>query len=379
MKLLFTFISLVVITTISIAQVTVDNTSTPISQAIQNTLVGQGIVVSNIVVNGIVADSTHEQVGTFNDVGANTGLSSGIILGSGDVNLAAQLNTGGGTNLGGTGSTGIDSDLASISPNQIFDECVVEFDFIPYGDSIFINYVFASEEYEEYVCGTVNDAFGFFLSGNNPQGGTYNAKNIALVPNPLDPGNFTTSPVTINTINQGTAGSNGTLINCINMDPNFASYNIYYTPNINNTYEYDGKTVVLNANAHVVAGETYHFKLAIGDGGDNVFDSGVFIEAQSFKSNGISTSIENNDLTKNLTIFPNPSNGVFKYSLSNKRKMEGTISVTNIHGKEIYSKNIDSQNSTIIGEIDLSSLPKGIYLVSFSTQEDLFTKKIILK
>ena len=65
---------------------------------------------------------------------------------------------------------GSDFDLQSITSNQIYDECVIEFDFVPEGDSISFNYVFVSEEYPEYVCASFNDAFGFFLTGPNPNG-----------------------------------------------------------------------------------------------------------------------------------------------------------------------------------------------------------------
>ena len=42
----------------------------------------------------------------------------------------------------------------------------------------------------------------------------------------------------------------------------------------------------------VICGQTYHIKLAIGDGGDSSFDSGVFLEKGSFSSNAISVSAE---------------------------------------------------------------------------------------
>lgn len=279
------------------AQVTVDNTSMTVQQYIQNVLGGTGVVISNVQFNGGNAAVVNEQVGSFNDVNSDVGIGIGVILGTGDVQLAAQLNTGGGSSQGGTGAVGIDPDLAAITPNQIFDECVVEFDFVPAGDTISFKYVFASEEYDEYVCGSVNDAFGFFLSGNNPAGGTYNTKNIALIPDPLNPGTFTNTPVSINTVNLGVAGSNGTLSNCTSIDPNFASYNVFYTQNSVNTYEYDGRTVVLEATAAVNCGEVYHIKLAIGDAGDEVWDSGVFLEAGSLTSNGIAMSV--------TTPFPN--------------------------------------------------------------------------
>ena len=51
--------------------------------------------------------------------------------------------------------------------------------------------------------------------------------------------------------------------------------------------QYDGFTVVLEAVAKVVPCSTYHIKIAIADAGDGVFDSAVFLEAGSFKSNGV--------------------------------------------------------------------------------------------
>ncbi|MDG1477915.1 MAG: choice-of-anchor L domain-containing protein [Vicingaceae bacterium] len=289
-----TLIFIILFTTISYnAQVTVDNTSMSVEQYVQNVLAGTGVTIFNVEFNGsqAAAQIPNEQVGSFNDVNSDVGLSNGVIMGSGDVSMAAQLNTGGGSNLGGPGTQGVDLDLAGITTNQIWDEAVIEFDFVPQGDTISFNYVFASEEYEEYVCGTVNDAFGFFLTGNNPLGGTYNAQNIALIPNPLAPGTYTTTPVSINSVNPGVAGAFGTLPTCTAIDPNFATYNIFYSANTANTYEYDGNTVVLQARAYVNCGDTLHIKLAIGDGGDPSFDSGVFLEAGSFSSEIIQVNV----------------------------------------------------------------------------------------
>ncbi len=164
-----------------LGQLTVNNTSMTVEQYIQNILLGGGVSISNVQFNGGTASINNNQVGSFNDPNSNIGLASGLIMGSGNVQMAAQQNTGPGSSLGGTGNTGTDTDLQSITPNQIYDECVIEFDFIPEGDTISFNYVFASEEYPEYVCGSVNDAFGFFLTGTNPNGGAYNAQNIALI------------------------------------------------------------------------------------------------------------------------------------------------------------------------------------------------------
>src|SRR5690606_19343367 len=121
---------------------------------------------------------------------------------------------------------------------------ILEFDFIPTGDSVKFRYSFGSEEYPEYVNAGVNDAFAFFLSGPDPAGGSYTNKNVALIPG-------TSTPVSIDNVN---AGANAT----------------YYRSNTTNTIncQFDGFTKVLYALEKVVCGQTYHIKIAIADGGD---------------------------------------------------------------------------------------------------------------
>jgi gliding motility-associated-like protein len=296
---------LIVIAFPSFAQLTVTNNLT-VEQYVQNVLLGNGVTVSNIEFNGIPANLVNASVGAFNDPASNLGLTSGLIMGSGNVQMASQPNNAGGSSLGGTGAMGVDTDLQSITSNPIFDESVIEFDFVPSGDTISFRYVFASEEYPEYVCGSVNDAFGFFLTGFNPNGPAYNAKNIALIPDPNNPGTFTNTPVSINTVNPGIAGFSGDSTTCESIDPTWESYSVFYAGNNTGTaYEYDGNTVVLTAVAAVKCGETYHIKLAIGDAGDAAFDSGVFLEANSFNSSGLS-------ITANITdTYEGCGNGYF--------------------------------------------------------------------
>lgn len=269
---------------LSYAQLTVDNTTMTPEQLVTNVLLGGGVTVSNVTFNAGAATTVNEQAGFFDASAANVGLQSGVILGSGNVTVAIGPNNSPSQSLGGSGQMGVDPDLAAITPNQIFDEAVLEFDFVPAGDTIRFRYVFASEEYDEYVCGTVNDAFGFFLSGPNPAGGNYTAHNIALIPDPANPAVYTTTPVSINTVNNGTVGANGTQANCDNIDPNWPSYNVFYAGNTGTSVQYDGMTVILTAVAAVNCGEEYHIKLAIGDAGDGAFDSGVFLEEGSFSS-----------------------------------------------------------------------------------------------
>jgi hypothetical protein len=154
-----------------------------------------------------------------------------------------------------------DPDLDSLSGRTTHDASILEFDFVPQSDSIVFRYVFASEEYNEYVGSQYNDTFGFLING----------KNCAVVKR-ADGGE---DPVSINTINNG-------------------SHSDLYVDNTGGALntEMDGLTTVLSCNASVTPNATNHAKLAIADATDFVLDSVVFIEAASFTA-GI-TSISPN-------------------------------------------------------------------------------------
>jgi hypothetical protein len=202
------------------------------------------------------------QVGTFETSGSASsqlGLSGGILMTSGKADLAIGPNnkTDAGLNTGGSG----DPDLNSISNSNTFDKAILEFDFIPEFDTIRFRYVFGSEEFFEY-CSGYNDAFGFFLSGPGINGTfSNNAINIALMPG------GSTSYVTINNI-------------CNDLLSRWDN-------NGGTNYQYDAMTYVFTAMAAVQPCSTYHIKLAIADAVDHIYDSGVFLEENSFTSIGV--------------------------------------------------------------------------------------------
>ncbi|MBL0129068.1 MAG: choice-of-anchor L domain-containing protein [Flavobacteriales bacterium] len=260
------------------AQLAVVNTLTP-TQLVQDVLLGSGVTVSNVMYNGVLDPATAQiGSGSFTGTVTNLGLPAGVILSSGLVADAANPASFFASNTNGTGS---DPDLATLANQTINDRAVLEFDFVPVGDSVKFRYVFGSEEYPEYVCTNFNDAFGFFLSGPGIAGPFANgAVNIALIPGSI------TIPIAINTVNPGTPGtSGGNAATCAAADPNWVNNNVYYVNNgAGTTICYDGFTVVLEARHAVNCGETYHIKMAIGDGSDSAFDSAVFLEAGSFTS-----------------------------------------------------------------------------------------------
>lgn len=263
-KLLFFFLASLSFN--AFGQLSVSTTMTP-QQMVQNVLVGYGVTVSNITYTGAA-----QAIGTFSNGGTtNLGINSGIILSSGKaVDCVGPNNSGSKTTNNNAGS---DPQLAALATSTVNDAAVLEFDFIPIADTIKFRYVFGSDEYPEFVNSSFNDIFGFFVTGPNPSGPAYVNKNIAIIPNTAN------SPVTINNVNNGTS-NNGPCNNCS-----------YYVNNVGGiTIEYDGLTTVLTAKVTVIPCQTYHFKAAVGDVGDYSYDSGVFLEANSFISTAVQVS-----------------------------------------------------------------------------------------
>lgn len=272
-------VTLALSATVTHAQLQVNASLTP-QELVQDVLAGGCVNITNVSFNGVVSPTTARPgSGSFTNGGAtNLGLGAGIILSSGPVaQIAGPANGFQSGPLAPNFTT--DADLQSITGVGINNASVLEFDFIPSGDSISFRYVFGSEEYPEFVCSQFNDAFGFFLSGPGIAGPfSNNAVNLARIPG----GNV---PVAINTVNSGSPGGSYSGSTCAQSDPNWQSNSQYYINNeTGSTIVYDGFTVVLTAKSAVQCGEVYHIKLAIADASDGAYDSGVFIEAGSFTS-----------------------------------------------------------------------------------------------
>ena len=277
------FISLLLISsTISFAQLTTNTGINP-QALVQNTLIGPGVTVSNITFNG-----SPSSIGSFSGTGTNLGIANGIIITTGTV-----IDNGNGphgpNNQAGAGQTngGAGSTLLSgiIGGGQTYDAAILEFDFIPYSDTVRFKYVFGSDEYPEFAPpnnSSFNDVFGFFIAGPGITG----LQNIARLPN-------NGSIVSINNVN---AITNPSFFN-FNGDGTSSPYNSspFYI-------QYDGFTDVLEAVSSVQCGQTYHLILALADVGDGDYDSGIFLEANSLTSK---TPVDL-DYTISQSLFSNP-------------------------------------------------------------------------
>jgi len=252
-------------------------TNTGISPAalVEDVLVGDGVIVSDVSYTG-----TLEAIGSFNGSSTNVGLNSGIILTTGTVNdevggiSGEQRGPFGPNDTGSSGKANGEpgyGPLTAIAGVDTENAAILEFDFVPQSDTVRFRYVFGSDEYPEFVDEGFNDAFAFFISGPG-FGGTYNMAQI--------PGGG--GPVSIDNINNGPTNS-GPCQNCSYYNENGTGSE---SPYADSPFyiQYDGFTDVIEAVAEVQCGETYHLIIAIADAGDQAYDSGIFLEANSLSS-----------------------------------------------------------------------------------------------
>jgi len=237
-----------------------------------------GVTFSNIQYQG-----ANSAIGLFEGgIDDGLGIEEGIMLSSGRISNAIGPNKCYKTTT--VYKQPGDESLDALG-GSTYDAAVLEFDFIPKGDSLEFNYVFASEEYIEWTGSKFNDVFGFFLDG----------QNIALIPN-------TTTPVAINSVHS---------VPWSKANPNLYHDNNYPFPWTIKEYneeacqpgtetpfktEFDGFTTVLTASASVIPDKTHHLKLVVADRGDYSLDSAVFIQGKSF------TTLKNT-LTKRCKLY----------------------------------------------------------------------------
>ncbi|SNS91634.1 Por secretion system C-terminal sorting domain-containing protein [Ekhidna lutea] len=80
-----------------------------------------------------------------------------------------------------------------------------------------------------------------------------------------------------------------------------------------------------------------------------------------------------------LSFYPNPSsNGRFKVRFSVPEEGSLAIKVSNLEGKEVFSRHFDRFGGTYSEMIDLSGQKEGIYLLEISQGKKRLTKKIVI-
>lgn len=311
------------------AQITITQVDS-IEQLCLDELIGSGIIASGISYTGDTL-----ALGIFNGT-SELGFNQGIIISTGHASDVAGESIGFASNTFNTAGC---PELEVLSGNTTFDAAVFEFDFIPATNKIEMNYLFASEEYPEFVNSNFNDIFAFFLNGPNPTGGSYLNENIAVLPNSI-------IPVAINNVNQYFNAQ-------------------YYVNNLNGQYiVFDGFTTELKAYADVIAGQQYHIKFAIADASDQIYDSGILIKKNSFKCVEPDPSGSDDAISLDFepVLLPNAS-GIALINLPGNSIYQAGI--FDLSGRCVKTTNGITDSNNIINTQELSN---GTYIIELSSQ-----------
>jgi len=293
---------------------------------------------SNSIFN-VQYTGSNSAIGSYDASNTNLNISKGIVMTTGKVmgNDSPQgPNNDDGSGIdNGFGGTDLLSPF--IGNIETYNASKLEFDFVVLADSFFIDYIFGSEEYLEYVDSEFKDMVVIMISGAGIPG----KKNIATLPS--------SQFVSVNKIN-----------NISNSQYYVNNGNGNETPfNTDSVYiQYDGYTTLLRASSATQQGFIYHVEIIIADVSDGLFDSGVFLSTNSFGYTGLKENSSYNEF-----IFPNPSSGFVNFKdldLSQVTKIELIDQLGNIVGDFEIQKNLN-----------LQEFKNGLYTIRITTKDSV--------
>lgn len=217
------------------------------------TIFGSGVTVVGASMN---VASSNTSAGTYSNGQLSPGVvpsNSGVILStgritdftqsSGDPNRSTQTSTD------TSGTTDNNALFNAIAGARTFDGVWLNADFIPQGEYMTIRFVFASEEYPEYINSQFNDVVGVWVNG---------------VHVPVEVGNGTVSVNNINGNNQENL----------------------FVSNVNDAFntEMDGFTLTMTLTMRVTPGQVNSIRIGIADTSDALYDSNLLIAAGSVQT-----------------------------------------------------------------------------------------------
>jgi gliding motility-associated-like protein len=270
--------------------ITVNTSIYTVDQLVNSVLINSPCVSGTNVTSktGTFFGSTNG-IGYFENANPNFPFEKGVVLTTGDVTKVPSPNTtilSDGNSLW-NGDADLEANLLSqsgITINSI-NATYIEFDFKPKTSNFDFEFIFASEEYGTSQC-NFSDAFAFLLKDLTIGGAN---KNLAVVPAPALPN----TPISVETIRDNLYNTN-----CPSANASF--FGKFNGGGFGPAINFNGQTVKMIASATGLdVTHTYHIKLVIADGGNNVgYDSAIFFNANSFNIGqnvlGLDYSVANN-------------------------------------------------------------------------------------
>lgn len=272
----------------------IDRNATAMQMA--ETIFGDGVTVVNASYTG---DRNSSGIYTNGDaispgvMPADTGVmfSTGDLRGFTNNSTQANLRPNTSTNTSGPNN---DADFNAAAGTNTYDAAFLEADFIPTGDTMTMQFVFASEEYPEWTGSQFQDFVGVWINGTQV--------HITVGDGDIDPGNL-----------------NGTNTSNLFQDNTGSAFNT----------EMDGITVTLTLTIPVNPGAVNSIKIGVADVADSAYDSTLIIAADSAQT----TFIANDD-----SVSVNPAGSRTVDVLANDANSTGgTLTITHINGQAVVA------------------------------------------
>ena len=274
------------------AELTYNTSATAIQMA--NAIFGDGVTVVSATYTGDSRSSAIYSNGQLApDVVPST---TGVILSTGRVTDFTQSsgdpnrNTNTSTDTSGQNNN---TQFNTLAGGSTFDAAFLDVTFVPTGNMMTMRFVFASEEYPEYINSNFNDVVGVWVNG---------------VSVPM-------------TVNGGTASVNNI---------NGATQQNLFVNNQTDAYntEMDGFTVVLSLSIPVTSGVQNTIRIGIADVGDSSYDSNLLIAGDS-----IQTAILAVDDTASVRV----NNDRVVDVLANDSTTVGSLVITHVNGQPVVA------------------------------------------
>ncbi|NVK29099.1 MAG: T9SS type A sorting domain-containing protein [Flavobacteriia bacterium] len=81
----------------------------------------------------------------------------------------------------------------------------------------------------------------------------------------------------------------------------------------------------------------------------------------------------------NFSVYPNPSYGDVTVSFEGAAGSEATINLMNLQGQILETIQVDLQSGTRDIQMDLSNLPKGVYMIRYNEENAVAIRRVVLK
>jgi hypothetical protein len=208
-----------------------------------------------------------EQIGSFSGGTSIFGIEAGIVLATGDITLADNPGNGGPAQYESIMGSGSESAPLYVEFNDpghpMHDAAGLQISFVATSTELQFDFVFASEEYLEYVGEDYNDVIGVYIDGPGFTPDYAGFENVAIVP-------ATDDFVSVNTVNPSS---------------NSSWYNNNPTGGGAYPFAYDGFTDKMTVELEgLTCGENYRIHFAIADVGDEYYDAAIFVGSNSIQS-----------------------------------------------------------------------------------------------